>query len=640
MKKALSFLLVLFIVVVILIAWWFLYQKTQDVDRSKHYQVLTVVNELKRLDTELTLQVILLRLASNNNYDELSNTIDVLETKEAFLDGINIIEIYQSDGLDDLLARLLNKANNEELDNNYLNKHKNYQSLYRKKASLVRQFKLSNGALTNSINFIPIATDEVINQSSKESRLLRKKLKIKVKELLLLTLKYAQFSNQENLEFVKEAILDLQQFEVKIRKEEVKDSLVTLLRHVNTIIEKKVSVSRLLKKMATVSPSTALDHLTESFVKLNEQRLANVADYRLALVIFSALLVFMLAIAGYFIWRSYHKLQLVNQTLEKRVTERTVTLSSALEKLKDSQAHLVQSEKMASLGQMVAGVAHEINTPLGYVKSNVELIQDMLIDIKTYSIESARLVKLLTSETVDEKNITKKLHSLSENMDLFIGKDPITTEVDGFVNESLLGLETINELVLSLKNFSRLDKAAVNDVDIHECINSTLLVAKNKLKDVVLVKKQFSRNMPKIKCSPSQINQVLLNLIVNASQAMPKRDKMGTVTIRTLIEGEYLLIKVLDNGNGIPEQILQKIFDPFYTTKAVGEGTGLGLSISYKIIQEHKGKLLVSSIEGKGTQFTIALPLTVEETIENKTSSDNDELEELFGDVSMFGDNL
>lgn len=631
MKKIFSFILILLIVVLITTAWWYLYQKTQDVDRSEHYKLLSLINDLKRLDTELTSQVILLRLASNNKYDDLSSTIQHLEEKKQQLDEQNIKSIYQLDNIP-----TLSEQSAIEKENYYLNKMKKYQFLYQKKAALVKQFKLKNGALTNSINFIPIATDEVIEQAKKLRKSKSLKLRVQAKELLLAALKYTQFSNNENLQQLKMQISEMEKTKKKLKKEEINAAIRILLQHANTIIEKKIALDNALKQLPFTTPRPSLDELAESFIKLNEQRLAKVAEYRLELVIFSAVLLLLLAIAGYLIWRSYHKIKRVNQSLEKRVAERTATLSNALERLKESQTHLVQSEKMASLGQMVAGVAHEINTPLGYVKSNIELIQDLFIDIKSYTTTTTGLIQLLTHQDVNESEIEEKIQELAEKSDLFKTDDNITIELEGFIDESLSGLETINELVLSLKNFSRMDTGTLENIDIHDCINSTLLVAKNKLKGVVLIKKQFSKNIPKIKGASSQLNQVLLNLIVNASQAMPERDSMGTVTIRTLVENDYVLIKVLDNGKGMPESVLKKIFDPFYTTKPVGEGTGLGLSISYKIIQEHGGKLLVSSIENKGTQFTIALPvpkIEEEKEIEDESTDDFDVLND-----SMFGE--
>ncbi|MCP4699298.1 MAG: HAMP domain-containing protein [Gammaproteobacteria bacterium] len=293
------------------------------------------------------------------------------------------------------------------------------------------------------------------------------------------------------------------------------------------------------------------------------------------------------------------------QTLEKRVEERTKDLSVAYRKLKASQAQLVQSEKMASLGQMVAGVAHEINTPLGYVKSNVEMTRELFGETENLVTEYDKLIKLLTSKEANEEELNALLARVAE-LNEGLREDDTFQETRALLKDTTYGIDQISELVLNLKDFSRLDQAKTADVNLNECLDSVLMIAHNVLKHKITVNKQYGK-IPKLRCSPSQINQVFLNLLTNASQAI---EETGTILIKTSADDKGVDVVIQDNGKGIPKQALPKIFDPFFTTKPIGQGTGLGLSISYKIIQEHGGTIRVASQTGKGTKFLVRLPVS------------------------------
>ncbi len=291
------------------------------------------------------------------------------------------------------------------------------------------------------------------------------------------------------------------------------------------------------------------------------------------------------------------------ENLEQKVAARTQQLSKAFQKLKSSQAQLVQSEKMASLGQMVAGVAHEINTPLGYVKGNVQTSQDLLVAVEELLDEFEKLYHLLTQQP-DEQVIAEQFKVVGELLQHF-HEDESLKDIKELNADTLHGVQEISKLVANLKNFSRLDQALEEDIDLNQCIDSVLNIAHNLLKHKVKVKLEYA-DLPKIVCSPSQINQVLLNIITNAAQAI--KDE-GTIFIKTGYNDKSVQVLIQDNGCGIDKAHLAKIFDPFFTTKPIGEGTGLGLSISYRIIQQHKGKIKVTSEVGKGTRFVIMLPL-------------------------------
>lgn len=292
------------------------------------------------------------------------------------------------------------------------------------------------------------------------------------------------------------------------------------------------------------------------------------------------------------------------KAMEQQMRANTEELEQAYSQLKSSQLALVQSEKMASLGQMVAGVAHEINTPLGYVQNNVAIGQELFLQIQTIIAGYEALVDNLLNEQASEEQISAQMQQIAE-MRTDVNAREMLGEMQGLMADSLYGIGQISELVLNLKNFSRMDAAATDAVSLNDCIESALNIGRNVLKNKVEVIKELGA-LPKITCAPSQLNQVFLNLFTNAAQAM---EEQGKLRIKSWHADDAVHISVADNGKGIPEENLTRIFDPFFTTKPVGEGTGLGLAISHQIIQQHNGELRVESRVGEGTCFHIKLPI-------------------------------
>jgi len=265
---------------------------------------------------------------------------------------------------------------------------------------------------------------------------------------------------------------------------------------------------------------------------------------------------------------------------------------------------LVQSEKMSSLGQMVAGITHEINTPLAYVKSSLELVQNKLPEMAELIDSLERLLAMLAAGTTAEDELNAQFAHVS-SLAGGLREHETVKELGSMLGDGLHGIDQITEIVTSLKNFSRLDRSKVSHFNLNEGLDSALVIARNLVKTKTVIKNYA--DIPTVECSPSQINQVFLNLITNAAQAIP--DKTGTITLRTSYAGDQVKIEVADNGHGIPKDVLPKIFDPFFTTKEIGQGTGLGLSIAYKIVTEHGGKISVRTQADKGTVFTVLLPI-------------------------------
>jgi signal transduction histidine kinase len=294
---------------------------------------------------------------------------------------------------------------------------------------------------------------------------------------------------------------------------------------------------------------------------------------------------------------------------KKQLEATNALLADSNKRIQEQQSQLIQGEKMSSLGQMVAGLAHEVNTPLGFVRNNIEVIDRNQIRIAEIMAQYRDLRESLILGNLDD--LETKLVNLSaatekmERMNM-LDKNKI------IISESLTGLDRIQELITNLKNFSRLDETAVKAADINKGIDATLTIANNMLKHKVEVKKEYEPNLV-AECHPAQLNQVFLNIITNAAQSI---EQTGVITIRTSHQRgrrsddvDLAVIKIADTGKGIPKENLDKIFEPFFTTKEIGQGTGLGLSIVYKIIEKHHGTITVESEVGKGTEFTIKIPL-------------------------------
>ena len=297
-------------------------------------------------------------------------------------------------------------------------------------------------------------------------------------------------------------------------------------------------------------------------------------------------------------WDMARRASLQTTHLEHLVEQRTQALQLEIDERKHLESQLVQSEKLASLGQLAAGVAHEINNPVGFISSNLSTLDGYFNQLQQILDAYQRAETLIAPPEQRDQ-----LKALRTDLELEFLKEDIPI----LIKESKEGIGRVVQIVKDLKNFSRVDNDQTwQFANLQQGIDSTLNIVASELKYKADVVKNYSA-LPEIECLASQLNQVVMNLVINAAQAMgPER---GTITISNGVEGENIWLEVADNGCGIAPDAVQKIFDPFFTTKPVGEGTGLGLSLSYGIVKKHRGDISVSSELGKGTKFRVVLPI-------------------------------
>jgi len=566
----------------------YLYFKTQGADIKRKSETLALLRELKEIDVRWDVDLWRMRTEFTAPLATVPDTGTALARVRRELTAV--VPAFGNPMLAGGLPDLLNA--------------------FAQKAEMVEKYRKASAAAKLALSQVMAADAEIAGLVRGSWQDFRERERLVAAESTAIQIiaeaqRYYFAPSEAQRKHVEAVIADLRQSAARL-PQALRDGLLRLDGHVQQLLGAKPVEQELFEKLSFLTSGPRVDGLTAAVSRDLDATLAGQDIYRAYLVAYSGALLILLGYLAMRLIASYRLIQGAKEELERRVIERTRELSKALTQLKESEAQLIQTEKMSSLGQMVAGVVHEINTPLAYVKNSLGSVTGKLPGLVRLAAESEKLLDLLRSGTADPHQLGQQF-ALTEQLISQFRQQQVMEELQALVTDGLHGIAQISELVLNLKNFSRLDRSKVSSYNLNEGLESTLLLARHVLKNFT-VKKSFG-DIPPVTCSPSQINQVFLNLINNAAQAMEAG--RGVITLITRRhDAEHVAVEVQDNGRGIAPEVLPRIFDPFFTTKDVGKGTGLGLSIAYKIVEQHGGTISVDSAVGVGTKFTVVLPLS------------------------------
>ncbi len=531
--------------------------------------------KIGRTDSNINELVLRARYSIDQNYDNLT---------KATLELATLTDKFEE-----------NYFNDSNKQNNLLQKRFfNFKNAIEIKKDLVENFKSHNSILRNSEKYAPLVGKELLGVATKENNNEAKEL---IANIIRELLEFSLQNNSSSLEFLKFSIPQLIALE-ETMPEFTRTSMIEFENHIKTVIKEKNSTNAYLSKTLIADTNNQLLSLSSAWNKWLSNKESQQSTYNDYLLAYIAFLLLSVILVIYLLRKLY-------KSLDAQVSEQTSQVKKAYEDLKESESLLIQNEKMASLGQLVAGVAHEINTPLGYISNNVNTVKENINIIN----ETQNIVDNISTELSQKPINNSKVSQLLKQL---VGtyrktqKFGLTKEINELLDDSSYGLTEISSLVNSLRDFGRKEQKNMDKADIHKGLEATIKICKASLGKRQL-NTNFDEQIPEIDCMPTQINQVFMNILNNAIQATNEED--GIINITTHLNKDTVDICISDNGIGMSKDTVKKIFDPFYTTKEVGSGLGLGMSISYKIIKEHGGKISINSQENEGTSITISLPI-------------------------------
>jgi signal transduction histidine kinase len=577
----------------LLTALTFFFFKSQTIDPQQHYVFVTDLRRLQELESVLKADVLKTRFAIDANYDRLVAHGEQLRLKQMQLrrELPSVIPVERQP----LRAQF-----------------RDIEVALAQQATLVEHFKAQNAVLQNSLRYFPLIAQTSLIEFATQA--VDQDLQTHLHDLLELMLLY-NLNAREDLKPQVQQRIEQVQAALPYQIPEVQSRLENILLHARAIVRLKGEVTQVIAEMMDLPVGPALDRFTTAYDGMQTRILQEASFYRWLLYgNCLGLLAFVLVL-----YRTRYRAKLLtiaNINLEKTVDERTQTLRQTLDDLQQSQMQLIQAEKMAGLGQLVAGIAHEINNPVSFIYGNIAPTMNYVSDLM------GLLQRYQTAYPDPSLDIQDYLTKIDWEF--------TQTDLPRTLTSMQTGADRIREIVLSLRNFSRLDEADKKYANLNDGIASTLLLLQHRLKAqpdrVAIQVVQNLAEIPQILCYPGQINQVLMNLIANAIDALEEAiavDPQGHLTPQIQIHtalvchesAPLLRIEIADNGTGMSPEIQQKLFDPFFTTKPVGKGTGLGTSISYQImVDRHGGTIRCESTLGEGTSFILELPALIRES--------------------------
>ncbi|WP_229211687.1 MULTISPECIES: DAHL domain-containing protein [unclassified Duganella] len=562
-----------------------IYARSLSYDSNDYFANVALLRQVGQLDAQWELDAMKSRIGLNPSYDALAHPLEAMHELP--------LQIKASSPQ---LAAALDA----------------YQETLSAKAALMEAFKSHNAVLHNSLDFLPVAADDIgapVNLQRGHRLEAMGHAEAAAHRLLLALLIYSDGPSESGVAEVERELAALEASRAGLSGE-LAERIDTMSAHARTVLVEQAAVDRLLTGIAAAPTDESIDAISALLGQQQQLAMQRLHAYRYGLILLAALLVGLLAYTALRLLRSHATVQRVNAELktandhlEGRVQERTAELLQANQRLQQEmaerkalQSRLVQSEKLASIGQLAAGVAHEINNPLAFLASNFGTLEDYL----------DKLFELLGAYEQAEPGAAS--HEAVARSRSRVDLAYLKQDIPALVAESRGGMERVGKIVQDLKQFSRVE--ATQDwewADLRTGLQSTLNLIGGDLEAVADIQTEFGP-MLEIECMPSQLNQVFLHLLQNAAQAIgPER---GRITVRCGSAGSEVWLEVSDTGGGIAAEALPRIFDPFYTTRPIGKGTGLGLSLSYGIVQNHYGRIDVQSTPGRGSTFRVTLPVS------------------------------
>ncbi len=482
------------------------------------------------------------------------------------------------------------KLQGTELEQRFLN----FKNALETKYEIIENFKSHNSVLRNSEKYAPQLGWELMFAAEEYDLFEVAQL---YRELARGSMLYARMGSRGNEQKLAAMLGEIPSTESLLPKIYM-SRIIELSNHIATVIREKNETDGYLNQILSLATDVRLDELSRTWNDWLVQASSQRDHYNLVVLGYIAIL---LLFSGYIAIR----LRSFYESLDREVAQQTSKVEMAYKELSRSEKNLMKSEKLATLGQLVAGVAHEINTPLGYISCNLDTIRNSLADMCPLLKTSAQISKLLSVRPLDTNQLCELVKANVQSYRT-MQKNTTINEVATLVSDSSEGIQEISNLVNSLKDYSRLDYSGAALTEVHSGLDTTIKICSAAIGSRKL-KRYYANDLHKIECIPSQLNQVFMNILNNAVHATDADS--GVIEIKTTNTDDGIKIQFRDNGQGMDESTRNRIFDPFFTTKEVDTGLGLGMSIAHKIIESHGGEILVASQPGIGTMITLRLPL-------------------------------